>query len=412
MKAAFITLAIVLWASAAAAQPTASHSGFIEGRGFGFPMTAPNDSRRLIADGLFRNEVVLKPSDWFQFVAGLDLRANSHDQVEDEWRLDFEDRGLRRPRAAVRRLSATLNRRGVTLDVGKQFIRWGRADIIYPTDRFAPRDYLNVIDSELLPIIAARASVQVGSETVEGIWVPQLTPSRLPLLDQRWAAIPAEAAGFTIRDAGSVIPNGAQFGARWRHTGSALETAASFFDGFNHLPNLVARPALPDGGTELEIVRAYPEIRMFGGDIAIPTESVTVKGEVAYVTSPADTSDEYVLYVVELERQVGEWLLDVGYAGEVVRESRVPVEFAPDRSMARSVIGRVSYTVDPRRIVVVEAAVRQKGDGFYSKLEYSQAIGEHWRLTVTGVGLAGDHDDFLGQYRRNSHGSLSLRFSY
>ena len=409
MRGALLTLIAILWASNADAQAV-SHSGFVDGRLFGFPQAVPNDTTRVIGDALFRNEIVLRPVDWFQFAAGLDLRANSHDQVEDRWRLDFEDRGVRRPRAAVRRLAVTVAARGFTLDVGKQFIRWGRADIIYPTDRFAPRDYLNVIDSELLPVIGARASIQRGSETFEGVWVPRLTPSRLPLLDQRWAAVPAEGAGLTLADGGSVLPRGGQFGGRWRHTGSRLETALSFFDGFNHLPDIEAR--LRADLTTIDVARVHPSIRMYGGDIAVPTGWVTLKAEAAYVTSPPATSDEYVLYVVELERQTGEWLLDVGYAGEVVTQSRVAVFFSPDRSMARSIIGRASYTVDPRRSVVIEAAARQSGDGFYAKFQYSQAMAQHWHLTLTGVGLAGDPGDFLGRYRRNSHGSVALRFSY
>ena len=409
MRGALLALIAILWAANADAQAL-SHSGFVDGRLFGFPQTAPNDTTRVIGDALFRNEIVLRPADWFQFAAGLDLRANSHDQVEDRWRLDFEDRGVRRPRAAVRRLAATFAARGFTLDVGKQFVRWGRADIIYPTDRFAPRDYLNVIDSELLPVIGARASIQHGSETFEAVWVPRLTPSRLPLLDQRWAVVPAEAAGLTLADGGSVLPRGSQFGGRWRHTGSRLETAFSFFDGFNHLPDIEAR--LRADLTTIDVVRVHPSIRMYGGDVAVPTEWFTLKAEAAYVTSPSATSDEYVLYVVELERQTGEWLLDVGYAGEVVRQSRVPVVFSPDRNMARSIIGRASYTVDPRRTVIIEAAARQSGDGFYAKFQYSQAMTQHWHLTLTGVGLAGNPGDFLGQYRRNSHGSAALRFSF
>lgn len=412
MKVAQLALALLLWASAAGAQ-SASYNGFIEGRAFGFPQTTANDTTRVIGDALFRNETVLKPTDWFQLVAGLDLRANSHDQVEDEWRLDFDDRGVRRPRAAVRRLAASVSARGFTLDVGKQFIRWGRADVIYPTDRFAPRDYLNVIDPDLLPVIGARAAIQAGSETFEVIWVPRLTPSRLPLLDQRWAAIPVEAAALSVTDGGSDLPRGAQLGGRWRHTGSRLETALSIFDGFNHLPEIDVRTRVNPGGPGgIDIVRVYPEIRMLGADVAIPTDRLTLKAEIASVTSSSATGDDYVLYVLEIERQAGEWLLDVGYAGEVVRESRAPLVFAPDRNMARSIIGRASYTVDPRRTVVIEGAARQSGDGFYGKLEYSQAMRERWRLTFTGVGLGGGPDDFLGQYRRNSHGSVRLRFSF
>ncbi len=119
-----------------------------------------------------------------------------------------------------------------------------------------------------------------------------------------------------------------------------------------------------------------------------------------------------MLYVIEFERQTGEWLLNGGYAGDAVTSSGIGFPFAPDRGVARSIIGRASYTVDPRRTVAVEGAVRQNADGFYVKGEYSQAWGQHWRMTATGVGLAGDASDFLGQYRRNSHGSIALRFSF
>ena len=92
--------------------------------------------------------------------------------------------------------------------------------------------------------------------------------------------------------------------------------------------------------------------------------------------------------------------------------SHAGFSFAPDRGIARSILGRASYTVDPRRTVAIEGAVRQSGAGFYVKGEYSEAFGQHWRLTLTGVGIAGDENDFLGEFHRDSHGSVALRFSF
>lgn len=409
MKRLLVASALVLWCSSAGAQ-TVSQRGFIDGRGILYPQAAPNDPTRAIGDVLFREEVFLKPSGWIQFAAGLDLRANSHDQVEDKWRLDFTDRGILRPRAAVRRLSATITAHRFTLDVGKQFIRWGRADVLNPTDRFAPRDYLNVIDSDFLPVTGVRPSVQVGKETFEAVWVPQLTPSRLPLFNQRWAVAPTGLPALAVEDAGSSIPSRSEFGVRWKHVGDRLEAAASYFDGYNHLPNIEALVSSSPGA--IELTRVYPSLRGYGGDIALPLPRLTIKGEGEYFTSPSSTNEEYVLYVIELERQTGEWVLDGGYAGEVVTEAHPTLSFAPDRGIAKSFLGRAAYTVDPRRTVVIEGAVRQSGDGFYVKGEFSEAFGQHWRLTLTGVGIAGQDDDFLGQYHHNSHGSVGLRFSF
>src|SRR5258706_8767830 len=173
---------LLLWTSFAQAQPI-SERGFVDGRGVWFPQTAPNDTTRVIGDLLFREQVFVKPTPtpWIQFAAGLDLRANSHDQVEDRWRFDFSDRGTQRPRMAIRRLTATITASKLTLDIGKQFIRWGRADILNPTDRFAPRDYLNVIDADFLPVLGVRPVLRLGNDTIEAVWIPRLTPSPLPL---------------------------------------------------------------------------------------------------------------------------------------------------------------------------------------------------------------------------------------
>src|SRR4029077_6578268 len=147
-----------------------------------------NDAVNHIGDLLIREELFVKPASWLQFAAGADVRANTHGQVDAS--VDIGDRDLKRPALSIRRLSATLNHGPFTLDVGKQFIRWGKTDIVTPTDRFAPRDFLNVIDAEFLPVTGARASLQTKTDTFEFVWVPGLTPSRTPLIDQRWVVVP------------------------------------------------------------------------------------------------------------------------------------------------------------------------------------------------------------------------------
>ncbi|MEO8258541.1 MAG: hypothetical protein ABI868_14430 [Acidobacteriota bacterium] len=387
-----------------------SQRGFIEARATGFVQRAPNDPTRVVADLLIREEVVARPATWLRFAAGADLRANSHDQVDDRWRIDLGDRGRLRPPVSIRRATATISRGPFTVDVGKQFIRWGKTDIVNPTDRFAPRDFLNVVETEFLAVSGVRAVAQAGAhDAFEVVWVPRLTTSRLPLLDQRWTAVPDDAPQVRLVDAGATVPAGSQAGVRWSRTGSRIEYALSFFDGFNHLPNVDVRAgALP----RVEVSTVYPPIRSYGADASLPTRWFSVKGEVAYVTSSSPAADQYVIYVVQAERQTGEWSLVAGYAGEVVTARRAALTFAPDRGMTRSIVGRASYTIGPNRSVAVETAIRQNLNGAYGKAEYSQAHGQHWRVTAAGVLIGGEADDFLGQYRRNSHGSLVLRYSF
>jgi hypothetical protein len=361
-----------------------------------------------VNDLLVREEVFVKPWSWLQLAAGADFRLNSHGQVDTRRRLDFDDRTLLRPAAAIRRLTATFTAKHLTIVAGKQFVRWGNADILNPTDRFAPRDYLNVVDTDLLPVLGGRATLQFGAETLDGVFVPRLTPSRLPLFSQRWTVLPPEAVGLTIADGGALLPTGSQQGVRWRHAGEHLEVSASFYDGFYNLATI----AVEQVGPAVRLVRVYPILRSYGAELAVPTSLVTFKGEGAYFTSPNPADREFVLYVIEIERQIGEWMLNGGYIGERETRAGAAFRFAPDEGLAESIIARAAYTVDPRRTIAVEGAVRQTGDGGYAKVEFSEALESHWRLTLTGVGIGGHADDFLGQYHRNSYAAVGLRFSF
>ncbi|MBM3770733.1 MAG: hypothetical protein FJW27_05495 [Acidimicrobiia bacterium] len=419
------TLLKLVDARPAAAQ-SVTHRGLVEARVTLFPQRAANDTQRAIADLLAREEVFIRATSWFRLSSGVEARGNSYNQVDRSWRTRFDDRTVRRPALAMRRLSAAISRGGLALDVGKQFIRWGKVDIVTPTDRFAPRDYMAVIDNDFLAVRGARLAYAKGGDTIELVVVPWFTPSRVPLLDQRWTVVPD---GVSITDATppESWPGSTQTGARYSHVGAGYEYAVAFFNGFNHLPNVQigvppgpSLPQPPAGITvlmspvsrPLALVRTYSRMRMYGGDVALPTRWVTLKGEAAFFATSTPGTDEFVLFVAQAERQMGEWLLIGGYAGSVVTRAGGTATFAPDRGTTRSFIGRASYTIDSTRSAAVEGALRQTGDGVYLKGELSRSSGTHWRTTVAGALIRGEPDDFLGQFRRNSHLSLTFRYSF
>src|SRR3954471_18467652 len=188
VRAALLMVALC-WRGTSLHAQALTQRGFADGLIAVFPQDAPADAVNTIGDVLVREEVFARPASWLRLAAGFDLRFNTNDQVDQSWRVDLSDRGIQRPAISVRRLSATLTRGPLTVDVGKQFIRWGKTDIVTPTDRFAPRDFVNVVNTEFLAVIGIRGVVQVGDETFEGVWLPRFTPSRVPLLDQRWTVV-------------------------------------------------------------------------------------------------------------------------------------------------------------------------------------------------------------------------------
>jgi len=116
--------------------------------------------------------------------------------------------------------------------------------------------------------------------------------------------------------------------------------------------------------------------------------------------------------VVQLERQVGEWSLVGGYAGQATTEHRSAVGFSPVRGFARSLVGHATYTIDTNRSLTLETVVRQNGAGAWLRAEYSQAFGQHVRATAGYSLIRGDPTDFIGQYQRNSHAMVTVRYTW
>jgi hypothetical protein len=389
--------------SAAAAQ-NFTQRGYIETGLALYPETAPNDSSHALAEIVLRYQAAYKVTPWLRFSGSVEAGFDTHQQLERELRLDWQDRSLRRPALSLRELNATVSKGKLTAELGKQFIRWGKADILNPTDRFAPKDYLSVTDAGFLPITAARVTFDTGVDSLDLVWQPRFTPSRTPLLDQRWTVLPESLAGIPFVDLGSAFLGRSSFGGRWNHLGSGYEFSASFYDGFNYLPVFQV--------SGLDFLRIYPPLRLYGADAAVPLRWFTVKTEAAYYTSPDHHQDEYVIYVIQLERQIKELSLVVGYAGDAVTARTPALQFSPELGFARAVLAHAQYTIDSNRSVAADLAVRQNGQGSWLRSEYSQAFGQHWRATAGFTWIRGDPSDFLGQYHRNSYELLALRYSF
>ena len=409
-RACWVGVAALLLVEATAQAQVVSHRGFFQARSVFYPQEAAGDDRQALVEGLLRYEPTIRIAPWMRAFGGLDLRTDSWDQTDGDLQPDFRDRGVLRPTVSIRRLSANINRSGINLDLGKQFIRWGKTDILVPTDRFAPRDFIEVTNEEFLAVTGARLVYEASRHTFDLVWIPWFTPSRAPLPGGRWFPIPQLPELPPVTSGEAEFPKGSQFGARWSFVTDRYEFSLSVYDGFNHLPTVV--PEIRSDPPRVELVRVYPTMRMYGGDLVVPLRWLTVKGEAAYFENNDQRTDEYVLYVIQIERQTGEWVLVGGYAGEAITERRTSLTFAPDRGLTHAFVGRASYTIDPNRSIAFDGVQRDNGDGTWVRVEYSQAWRAHWRGTVSGTVIMGKNTDFLGQYDQNSHIILSLRYSF
>ena len=73
-----------------------------------------------------------------RFAAAVDVRTDTHRQTERTFGVSWWDRGRQRPLMAVRSLSATYTRGRLTVQAGKQLIRWGKAVVSRPPTASLP----------------------------------------------------------------------------------------------------------------------------------------------------------------------------------------------------------------------------------------------------------------------------------
>src|ERR1700681_4955691 len=214
------------------AAPNFEQRGYIENRSLFYPQRAPTDRARVVDQAAIRWEASYKLAPWLKLNGTLDARADTQRQVNRYARLDLDDRTIQRPALSLRELSATIHKGKVTAQLGRQIIRWGKTDILTPTDRFAPKDYLSsIVDSDFLGVTAVRLTIAGASDSLDAIYQPWFTPSRTPLINQRWTVLPPQLGGVNIVDAGARYPGRGQYGLRWNHVGSGYEYALAYFDG-------------------------------------------------------------------------------------------------------------------------------------------------------------------------------------
>ena len=142
------------------AQFNFQQEGYVELRGFGFPQITYNDRAHVIGEALIRYDVIYGLAPGWTLQGGTETRQDTHRQTEREFRLNIDDRGVKRPNFSIRSVSVRYSRPHLTFEGGKQRIQWGRTSILNPTDRFAPRDYLSVVDNDVLAVFAGRFKVR------------------------------------------------------------------------------------------------------------------------------------------------------------------------------------------------------------------------------------------------------------
>jgi hypothetical protein len=370
----------------------------------------------------------------FSWRARMDFRLDTHRDVDRARWFDVSQRGLRQPAGAVSEFYLDMKLGRLDLRAGTQEIRWGRADGFHPTDNLIPYDYLDTFSSQRIALPAVKADGYAGKAHFEGVWIPFYTPTRLPLLGQRWFPQLPETAAVSITpgtppievnlsytDAAGPLPartfgNG-QWGVRWNQLVPRAEFSVSYFDGFDDLPYFRSRlagidadPVAPKALVSLS--REYYRIHVIGADFASALGPVGLRGETAYFDQTDPANRDHLLFVVGIDRSWGEWFAVIQYADLNVAGTFDSTAVFPDLGLRSTLMWRIERTIGPARSIEIKGALRLRDGDFLIQPVYNLTVSNRWQLKLGAAVFGGPRSGYLGQFRDNGSVNVLLRYMF
>jgi hypothetical protein len=400
----------VLAAACSAQSGAWSYRGFIDNSLVYYPRTTANDQVQFVNETLLRVEGKLQLPGGFGLSAGLDARSDSDKQVIRAGRFFWDDRTAQRPPFALRTMSIHYTHGPFRIEAGKQLLHWGQMDFSSPTDKLAPRDYLNPTGADSLGAFGVRAIADTGPRSLELLYLPHFTPSRIPLDDRRWLILPSEFDGYSHHSQGVHYPGGGQFGARYHQIVSPYEFSICYFEGFKTLPSfLYDKDPI---NLNLNYQTLYPKMRLVGVDFAAPWRGLLWKVESAYIDAASPHLASTWTYAVQAEKTGDKWQWAVEFAVDQLTQSKRPNTLDLDRATRDAVSGHVFWTPNPRQTVSAEWFVHPNGDAFVARVLYSRNLYSTLRASGGFLWIGGSQSDALARYNVDSYAMLELRYSF
>ncbi|HDQ41425.1 MAG TPA: AMIN domain-containing protein [Desulfonatronum sp.] len=200
------------------------------------------------------------------------------------------------------------------LRLGKQAVRWGKADQISPVDNVNPQDLREFLIPDLedrkIPNWMARVRLFPGDFTLEGVFVPFFEPDRFDFAGTKWALLGTRPTGLDIRETRPSKNLGhADWGLRTATTVAGWDLAASYLYAWEKSPRLRLDPAGPLGPA---LLADYHRQHIVGLEFETTLNKFGLRGEGAYF----DKQSLHTQTLDSLAKPVAHYVIGVDYLGQ------------------------------------------------------------------------------------------------
>ncbi len=269
-----------------------------------------------------------------------------------------------------------LHLQNVDIRFGQQFIFWGAADWVNPTDVINPWDFANMsgeIEDYRLPVMALSVQGYLGELTLQGVLVPGFTPTIVPL--------PPDALVYYPQ----MDYDRPQWGFRITSYMGNTDISISYYDGYDNMAsirlgmNYICTP--PARVTQVN----YHPIQMFGLDFVRPMGAWNIKGEAAYIKTADPSGDDIFITNSNVQTVLGvdyNWSDDLSLNLQYVNLLLVNYKYSVEQADIDS-LGLSAYMTAPDEV----------GHSLSTMISWSPI--DYVSSQLMGVYNLVDHDSFV-----------------
>ena len=212
----------------------------------------------------------------------------------------------------------------VDLRVGRQQIIWGKGDGVFITDVVSPKDLRRFLLPDFeeirMGVDAVKLDYYRGSGTLEAIWIPVFTPSRVPGEESIWGRSPQfpvePSFDLSAQDVDASLENSEVF-AKYSHLSSSFDLEMMAGYAWDDEPALHMAAELDPDTHEIVSLVVTPEhhrLPLAGGSFSTPVGGAVVQGEGAYYWGKHFATESPLIEDGVLERDYVHYLLGVDWA--------------------------------------------------------------------------------------------------
>jgi len=374
----------------------------------------------------------------------IDFNENLSAAFSVEFRKDFTDN--KNSRVFVRDGYIDISLVNSDLRLGSQFITWGRADYIKPTDVFERHDYTDLLNNRVEQIVAFKWDYYFTDFTLEAVWAPIFQEDIISYeLEDRWLLLPRKETipglgtlKLDYNHDGSKRPandaSSSQLGIRLDRTYAGWDFGFMYAWTYDRSPTFVEPKVLsvdPANHTALiQVTPRYKRIQVFGGDWATTLSKFGFRGEVAYVLTDDPNSrdpeidDPYLKLVGGIDYTFTDLIRtwDLLVIGEFALDTEAPHQGAANQDASGVAALRHFY----QYALLADAELKFSP---FSQLNFKGYInlekGDHLMMTefkwkpLDGLAillgaeiLGGAKDTFFGQFRSNDRIRATITYEF